>query len=38
MNLHEGIENTLIILRSKLKAGVAVRREYDETLPRIQAC
>jgi signal transduction histidine kinase/predicted CoA-binding protein len=37
VNVHEGIENTLIILRSKLKTGVTVRREYDDALPRIQA-
>lgn len=28
VNLHEGIDNTLIILRKKLKAGVTVCREY----------
>jgi signal transduction histidine kinase len=28
VNLHEGIDNTLVILRNKLKDGVTVRREY----------
>jgi signal transduction histidine kinase len=36
INVHEGIDNTLIILRSKLKEGVTVHREYDE-LPLISA-
>jgi signal transduction histidine kinase/predicted CoA-binding protein len=37
VSIREGIENTLIILRNKLKAGIDVRREYDGTLPRVQA-
>jgi signal transduction histidine kinase len=37
VNIHEGLDNTLIILQSKLKEGVAVRREYTADLPRIQA-
>lgn len=37
VNVHEGLDNTLVMLRSKLKEGVTVRREYDEDLPRIQA-
>jgi len=37
VSVREGIENTLIILRNKLKAGIAVRREYDGTLPHVQA-
>jgi signal transduction histidine kinase/predicted CoA-binding protein len=37
VSVREGIENTLIILRNKLKAGIVVRREYDDTLPRVQA-
>ncbi len=37
VNLHEGLDNTLIILRSKLKQGVTVHREYDPDLPIIQA-
>jgi signal transduction histidine kinase/predicted CoA-binding protein len=37
IDLHEGLDNTLVILRHKLKSGVSVRREYDPRLPRIQA-
>ncbi len=28
INVHEGIENTLIIMRSKMKNGIEVKREY----------
>jgi signal transduction histidine kinase len=37
VDIHEGLDSTLVILRSKLKAGITVRREYDEGLPHIQA-
>lgn len=37
VNIHEGIENTLVILRSKLKTGVDVHREFAIDLPRIEA-
>ena len=37
IDIHEGIENTLIILRSKLKNGITVKREYAEDIPRITA-
>jgi|Deesub1362A_J573_1020465.scaffolds.fasta_scaffold00938_3 signal transduction histidine kinase/predicted CoA-binding protein len=37
IDLHEGINQTLVILRSKLKTGVTVHREYAPDLPRIQA-
>ncbi len=37
VNIHEGIDNTLLILRSKLTAGISVRREYAADLPRIEA-
>jgi signal transduction histidine kinase len=37
VNIHEGLDNTLIILQSKLKTGVAVHRDYAAELPRIQA-
>ncbi len=36
VNLHEGLDDTLVLLRNKLKAGVNVRREYLEDLPIIQ--
>jgi signal transduction histidine kinase len=34
VNVHEGLDNTLIMLGHKLK-NVTVRRAYDKTLPRI---
>lgn len=37
VDVHEGIETTLLILGHKLKKGIAVTREYDRTLPRICA-
>jgi PAS domain S-box-containing protein len=37
VDIHEGLDNTLIILQNKLKGGVTVRREYDRSLPLIQA-
>src|SRR3990172_4124715 len=36
VDLHEGLDNTLVMLRGKLKTGVNVRREYATDLPRIQ--
>lgn len=37
IDLHEGLENTLIMLGHKLKRGVTVTRAYDQSLPRICA-
>jgi signal transduction histidine kinase len=37
VDLHEGLENTLIIMEHKLKQGVTVKREYSSELPRIEA-
>jgi signal transduction histidine kinase len=37
IDVHEGLDNTLVMLRSKLKAGVSVHRQYATDLPRIQA-
>ena len=37
VNIHEGIDNTLLILRSKLKDGISVRREYGPDMPKIEA-
>ncbi|MDH5671502.1 MAG: CoA-binding protein [Myxococcales bacterium] len=37
VDLHEGLDNTLLILRSKLKKGIEVRRHYASDLPRIEA-
>jgi signal transduction histidine kinase len=37
VDIHEGLENTLVILQHKLKKGVNIRREYSSDLPRIEA-
>jgi signal transduction histidine kinase len=37
VDIHQGLDDTLVILRSKLKEGVVVNREYAPDLPRIQA-
>jgi signal transduction histidine kinase len=37
VDIHEGLNDTLVMLRSKLKAGVQVRRDYAQDLPRIEA-
>ncbi len=37
VDLHEGLENTLVILRHKLKEGINVTRIYATDLPRIEA-
>ena len=36
VDLHQGLEDTLMILRGKISQGISVRREYAEDLPRIQ--
>ncbi len=37
VDVHEGLENTLVIMQHKLKQGVTVKREYSPDLPRIEA-
>jgi len=37
VDVHRGLENTLVILGHKLKRGVTVIREYADDLPRISA-
>jgi signal transduction histidine kinase len=37
VDIHEGLENTLVIMQHKLKQGVTVKREYSPNLPRIEA-
>jgi signal transduction histidine kinase len=37
VDIHEGIDNTLIIFGHKLKKGITVKREYEQSLPRITA-
>jgi signal transduction histidine kinase len=37
IDVRAGLDNTLVILRPKLKAGVTVVRDYDPDLPEIEA-
>jgi signal transduction histidine kinase len=37
VDLHEGLNDTLVMMRSQLKSGITVQRDYDENLPPIQA-
>jgi signal transduction histidine kinase len=37
IDIHNGIENTLLILHHRLKKGIVVHKNYDYTLPRINA-
>jgi signal transduction histidine kinase len=37
VDLREGLENTLVILRHKMKEGILVRRDYGADLPPIEA-
>jgi signal transduction histidine kinase len=37
VDVHEGLENTLVIMQHKLKQGVTIKREYTPDLPHIEA-
>ncbi|WP_170110869.1 PAS domain S-box protein [Antricoccus suffuscus] len=37
VDVHEGLDNTLVMLQAKLKRGVAVDRRYGQDIPRIEA-
>ena len=37
VDVHEGLENTLLIMQHKLKKGVTIKRDYAPDLPRIEA-
>ncbi len=37
VDVTEGLENTLVMLKHKLKQGITVRRDYAADLPRIEA-
>lgn len=37
VDVHEGLDSTLVMLRSKLEQGITVRRDYQPDLPPIQA-
>jgi signal transduction histidine kinase len=37
LDVHEGLNDTLVMLRSQLKKGITVKQEYEEGLPLIEA-
>src|ERR687894_862742 len=37
VDIEESLENTLVILRPKIKAGISITRDYAEDIPRIEA-
>jgi signal transduction histidine kinase len=37
VDIHHGLENTLVMLRHRLKSGIDVVRDYDRSLPEIRA-
>jgi signal transduction histidine kinase len=37
VDIHESLDNTLIILRSKLASGISVKRDFAADLPNIEA-
>ncbi|MCE7737279.1 MAG: cyclic nucleotide-binding domain-containing protein [Candidatus Heimdallarchaeota archaeon] len=37
IDLHKGLNNTLVILRNKLKDGIKVIKDYDTSIPKVEA-
>jgi signal transduction histidine kinase len=37
LDIHDGLNDTLVMLRSQLKKGISVQRDYDQNLPLIDA-
>lgn len=37
VDIHQGLNNTLLMLNSRLKKGVTIHRHYDENLPLVEA-
>jgi signal transduction histidine kinase len=37
VDIHQGLDNTLLIVQHKLKKGISVRREYRADLPQVEA-
>jgi signal transduction histidine kinase len=37
VDIHEGLDNTLIMFQSRLRSNVEVERDYDLSLPRVEA-
>jgi phosphoglycerate-specific signal transduction histidine kinase len=37
VDLHQGLEDTLVILRHKIKDGISIKRDYTQEMPPIEA-
>jgi len=37
IDVHEGLNDTLVMLRGQLKSGIAIKKDFDEELPAINA-
>jgi signal transduction histidine kinase len=37
VDVRESLENTLVLLRPKIKAGISIKRDYADDVPRIEA-
>jgi signal transduction histidine kinase len=37
VDVRESLENTLVLLRPKIKAGVSIKRDYADDVPRVEA-
>jgi signal transduction histidine kinase len=37
VDVHQGLENTLLILRHRLKQGISITREFDRNIPKVCA-
>ena len=37
INVHEGLDSTLVMLQNRLKSGIEVRRDYATDLPEVEA-
>jgi len=37
IDVHDGIESTLVMLNHKLRGGINIKREYDRSIPKIPA-
>jgi signal transduction histidine kinase len=37
VDIHQGLESTLLILRNRLKQGISITRDYDRSVPKVCA-
>ena len=37
INIHDGLNDTLVMLRSQIKSGITIEKEFDQNLPDIEA-